>query len=409
MKVANIVGARPQFIKAAAVCAAARADGRVSDVLIHTGQHYDSELSDIFFTQLAIPRPDVELGIGSAPHGQQTGQMMMALEGTLSDLAPDIVLVYGDTNTTLAGAMTAVNLGIPLAHVEAGLRSFNREMPEEINRIITDRLSSVLFCPTQSSVDNLVREGVGSGLNLVGDVMVDVLRNTVTWARMSILGELGIRTGSYYLMTLHRAGNTDDVARLETILKAVSKLPHPVIFPVHPRTRNAIATMGISVDGSIRQIAPVGYLEILALQMHARAILTDSGGMQKEAYCLGVPCITLRDETEWTETVDAGWNVLAGADPDMIAASAERFPPEDRPALYGNGDAAQRIVDRLVMGEPWDKVPVWLTPRKTASAKPKPKAPAPRKPAKKPPIKKLKKKVASSRAKPRKKSKPRSR
>lgn len=364
MKIANIVGARPSFIKAAAVCAAARADGRLEDVLIHTGQHYDADMSDIFFTQLGIPRPDIELGVGSGGHGQQTGQMMMALEGTLSDLAPDVVLVYGDTNTTLAGALTASRLGIPIAHVEAGLRSFNLDMPEEINRIVTDRLSSLLFAPTDTAVENLKREGLTSGINRVGDVMIDVLRRSVTWARMSILGELGLRTGSYYLMTLHRAGNTDDVSRLETILRAVSKLPHPVVFPVHPRTRAALDAVGLQLEGNIRAVPPAGYLEILALQMHARAVLTDSGGMQKEAYWLGVPCVTMRDDTEWVETLDTGWNVLAGADPDLIAAAADRFPPEVRPPLYGDGNSAQAIVERLAAGPPWGKLPARNKPSK---------------------------------------------
>ncbi|GAC1505309.1 MAG: hypothetical protein NVS1B14_10860 [Vulcanimicrobiaceae bacterium] len=214
---------------------------------------------------------------------------------------------------------------------------------------------------------------------VVGDVMVDVLRGSVTWARMAILGELGLRTGGYYLMTLHRAGNTDDTERLETILRAVSKLPYPVVFPVHPRTRAALSAMGLQIEGSIRSIDPVGYLEILALQMHARAILTDSGGMQKEAYCLGVPCVTLRDETEWVETIDSGWNILAGADPDMIAASVDRFPPEERPALYGEGDTARKIVDRIAAGPPWERDLTPLPPPVRAPARPRA---TPAKPAK---------------------------
>lgn len=378
MKIVSIVGARPQFIKAAAVCAAARADGRLQDVLVHTGQHYDTDMSDIFFTQLGIPRPDVELGVGSGPHGQQTGQMMMALEGCLSDLRPDLVVVYGDTNTTLAGAMCASKLGIEVAHVEAGLRSFNRDMPEEINRVLTDRMSSLLLCPTKTAVENLEREAITAGVELVGDVMGDVLRKSVTWARMSILGELGVRTGSYYLMTLHRAGNTDDFERLDTILRAAAKLPHPVVFPVHPRTRESMADAGLEAEGNLRPIDPVGYMEILALQMHARAILTDSGGMQKEAYWLGVPCVTLREETEWVETVETGWNILAGADPEMVAAGVERFPPEDRPSLYGDGHTAERIVERFVAGPPWDRParrsrqqsPVVRTSRPKPAAKP---------------------------------------
>jgi len=375
VKIANIVGARPQFIKAAAVCAAARADGRIQDYLIHTGQHYDADMSDIFFTQLGLPRPDVELGIGSGPHGQQTGQMMMALEGTLSDLSPDVTLVYGDTNTTLAGALTAQRLGIPVAHVEAGLRSFNRTMPEEINRIVTDRVSAILFCPTKTSVANLEREGITKGVNLVGDVMIDVMRGSVTWARMGILGELGVRTGAYYLMTLHRAGNTDDPERLATILKAVAKLPYPVVFPAHPRTRAKMSAAGLEPEGNLRMIEPVGYMESLALQMHARAILTDSGGVQKEAYWLGVPCVTLREDTEWVETIEVGWNILAGADPELIVAGVERFPPEDRPPLYGDGSTARQIVERLAAGPPWDAP---MPKPESKASRPRPAKPTPK-------------------------------
>jgi UDP-GlcNAc3NAcA epimerase len=347
MKVANVVGARPQFIKAAAVCAAANEHGDIRNLLVHTGQHYDADMSDIFFSQLGIQQPDVELGIGSGPHGEQTAQMMTALEGTLRDLSPDVVLVYGDTNTTLAAAYAGWRLGIPVGHVESGLRSYNRRMPEEINRIVTDRVSTILFSPSQTGVDNLAREGIVDGVHLVGDVMGDLLFRSVTRARMGILGELGVRTGSFFLMTLHRPSNTDDPGNLERILRAVAQLPYPVIFPVHPRTRAAMEGFGLAAQGNLKPIAPVGYLEILALQMHARAILTDSGGMQKEAYFLGVPCVTLREETEWPETVTAGWNLLVGPDPEKLLAAIDREIPEAHPDLYGDGHTAQAIVEIL--------------------------------------------------------------
>jgi UDP-N-acetylglucosamine 2-epimerase len=355
LRIANIVGARPQFIKAAAVRAALRDQSGVTDILIHTGQHYDSDMSDVHFAQLGLEPPDVELGIGSGSHGEQTGQMMIALEGPLRDLGCDFGLVYGDTNTTLAGALVAAKLGMPIGHVEAGLRSYNRSMPEEINRISADRVSEVLFCPTQTAVDNLVREGITRGVVLTGDVMADLLVASRTRARFAVLGELGVRTGSFSLLTLHRAANTDDPMRLSAILRGVARLPHPVVFPVHPRTRAAIAAAGLEVEGNLAMISPVGYLESLALQMHSRTILTDSGGMQKEAYLLGVPCVTLREETEWPETVAAGWNTLVGASTEAIAAAADRLPPDERPPLYGDGRAAHAIAAALAAGPPWGR------------------------------------------------------
>ncbi len=347
VKIANVVGARPQFIKAAAVCRVLRAREGVTDLLVHTGQHYDFGMSDVFFEQLSLPQPDRYLGVGSGSHGAQTAAMLVALEEVVVAEKPDLVLVYGDTNTTLAAALAAAKLHVPVGHVEAGLRSFNREMPEEINRVVADHLSALLFCPTQVAVDNLRTEGIERGVHMVGDVMNDVLQLSLAHKRDAALGDAGVTPGDYYLMTLHRASNTDDPARLEAIVRAVGKLDHVVVFPVHPRTRKALESAGIKPDERVRVVDPAGYFDFLALQASAKAILTDSGGVQKEAYMLGVPCITLREETEWTETVDAGWNVLVGADAEKIIAAAERTPPVARPDLYGDGHAAECIADLM--------------------------------------------------------------
>jgi len=343
VKVLNVVGARPQFVKAAAVCRALRARPGVDDILVHTGQHYDADMSDVFFEQLAIPAPDRSLGVGSGTHAAQTAALLVALEETILSEAPTLVLIYGDTNTTLAGALAAAKLNVPVGHVEAGLRSFDRRMPEEVNRVVADHVSSLQFCPTVTAVKNLRAEGIETGVHMVGDVMDDVLRWALPYKRDAVLVECEVEQGDYYLMTVHRAANTDDPARLEAIVRAASKLPVPVVFPAHPRTRKAIAAAGISCEGNLRMIPPVGYLESLALQSSARAVLTDSGGVQKEAYMLGVPCVTLRAETEWPETVAAGWNVLADVDGDAIAAAALRPVPHERPPLFGDGHAAERI------------------------------------------------------------------
>ncbi len=324
MKVATIVGARPQFIKAAPVSRALRQQH--TEVLIHTGQHYDDAMSAVFFRELEIPAPDVNLGIGSGPHGQQTGAMLAGIEEVLLAEQPDWALVYGDTNSTLAGALAAAKLHIPLAHVEAGLRSFNRRMPEEINRVLTDHVSTLLFCPTQTAVNNLAAEGIAQGVHLVGDVMHEAL----LWAaerartRSTILVRLGLQEKVYLLATVHRAENTDDPARLRAILDAFAALDEPIVFPVHPRTQARIEALGLkSKFRNLKSIAPVGYLDMVQLEQSARMILTDSGGIQKEAYWLGVPCVTLRDETEWVETVEAGWNVLVGAEMEQIVMAVK--------------------------------------------------------------------------------------
>lgn len=353
MKILSIVGARPQFIKAAPVSLVLRQRHR--EVLVHTGQHYDNDMSAIFFEELGLPEPDVNLGIGSGSHGQQTGKMLAAIEEVLLAETPDWVLVYGDTNSTLAGALAAVKLHVPVAHVEAGLRSFNRAMPEEHNRVLTDHCADLLCCPTQTAVDLLAREGITRGVHLVGDVMVDALRSHAAIARnrSSILHSLGLAHRGYLLATVHRPYNTDVPENLRAILAAFADIyratGQPVVLPLHPRTRRIADEMDLHLPTGVRPIDPVGYIDMLALEQSAQLILTDSGGIQKEAYCLAVPCITLRPETEWIETVEAGWNVLTHADRVAIvhAAIDRTWPTGEPPPVFGDGHAAERIVTLL--------------------------------------------------------------
>ncbi len=349
MKVLSIVGARPQFIKAAPVSTALRATG-LHEVLVHTGQHYDREMSQLFFDEMGIPAPDHNLGIGSGSHGRQTGEMLMALERVMEDERPDWVLVFGDTNSTLAGALAAVKLGFKVAHVEAGLRSFNRTMPEEHNRVLTDHCSDLLFCPCQAAVDQLRREGVVDGVHMVGDVMYDaVLRfSALAEERSDVLDRLGLEPGTYVVATFHRPYNVDNPDRLRAILDGLAASQLPVVFSVHPRTRERIAALdgaGVWASGRVRLLEPMGYLDMLKLERHARVIATDSGGMQKEAMFLSVPCVTVRPETEWTETVASGWNVLAEAEPGIIAPLvAGASPPARSPGTwYGDGTAAAEV------------------------------------------------------------------
>jgi UDP-GlcNAc3NAcA epimerase len=346
MKVLSVVGARPQFIKASAVSRALRA--RHDEILVHTGQHYDDDMSALFFRELGVPEPDVHLGIGSGTHGEQTAGMIRGLERAILDRHPDIVLVYGDTNSTLAGALAAAKLTVPVAHVEAGLRSFNRSMPEEINRVVADHLATWLFCPSETARENLIREGITTGVSVVGDVMADVLADTAGRVPAGVLARYGVAPGHYLLATVHRSGNTDRPERLRRLFDALGRLAEPVVFPLHPRTKAACAAQGIATPANVRAIDPLGYLEMIAFERCARMILTDSGGVQKEAYWLGVPCVTLREETEWIETVDAGWNRLAGDDPDRIVDAVRTFaPPSNRPPLYGDGFASSRIAEIL--------------------------------------------------------------
>ncbi len=350
MKLVTIVGARPQFIKAGPFSRAVRA--RHTEILVHTGQHYDPQLSDVFFEELSLPRPDYHLGVGSGTHGRQTGQILERVEEVLRKERPDAVVIYGDTNSTLAGALAAAKLGIPVAHIEAGLRSFVRDMPEEINRIVADRISTWLFAPTQNAMENLQREGVevaeGSGIAyLTGDIMFDALRQNAELAqeRSRAVENMHLTPGGYVLATIHRAANTDDVAKLGEIFDALALLREPVIVPLHPRTKAALLGTDIEVESPVRIVDPVGYLDMLQLQRNARMVLTDSGGVQKEAYLLGVPCVTMRDETEWVETLVDQWNVLAGADCERILRAARRpHPTGTPPAVFGDGHAAEKMV-----------------------------------------------------------------
>jgi UDP-N-acetylglucosamine 2-epimerase (non-hydrolysing)/UDP-GlcNAc3NAcA epimerase len=352
MRVATIIGNRPQFVKAGAV--SRRLRERHEEAIVHTGQHYDDEMSRVFFEELAIPSPDRELGVGSAPPAEQTGRMLAALGPVLDELAPELVVVYGDTNSTLAGALAGAQARIPVAHVEAGMRSFDRAMPEELNRVLTDHASDLLLCSTETAVRNLAAEGVADGVHLVGDVMADVALTMAPVARerSSALADHGVEPGGYVLVTAHRAGNVDDPARLARLVDLLLALPLPAVFPVHPRTRARLEASGLlaRLEGSdgVRLAPPVGYLDLLALAMSARAVLTDSGGLQKEALLLGVQCVTLRDTTEWVETLDGGWNTLVDLDADAaLAALGRGRPAGDPPDLYGGGHAAERIRDLL--------------------------------------------------------------
>jgi UDP-GlcNAc3NAcA epimerase len=352
VKVLSIVGARPQFIKAAPVSRALRPVAR--EVLVHTGQHYDHQMSAIFFDDLRMSEPTYNLGVGSGSHGWQTGQMLIRIEEVLLEERPDWVLVYGDTNSTLAGALAAVKLHMPLAHVEAGLRSFNRRMPEEHNRVLTDHAADLLFCPTQTAVDNLAHEGICQKVYLVGDVMVDALMQDSTLAEQQsdLLACLDLQPGNYALATVHRPSNTDDPSRLQAILAALTELELPVAFPVHPRTRRRMAEFGLNIlesrIQSLKLLEPLGYLDMLLLEKHARLILTDSGGVQKEAFFFAVPCLTLREDTEWIETVEAGWNCLVGANRTAIVQAARDFHPVGSPPpVFGDGHAAERIASLL--------------------------------------------------------------
>lgn len=349
MKIVSIVGARPQFIKAAAFSRELRRQHQ--EVLVHTGQHYDYEMSGIFFDGLEMPLPDVNLGVGSGSHGAQTGAMLARIEEVLVAEQPEWMVVYGDTNSTLAGALAASKLHVPVAHIEAGLRSFNRRMPEEINRIVADHLSNLLFCPSDTAVKHLATEGIADHVHLVGDIMLDVLN----WARerlvaqpSDILKKHGLEERRYVLVTVHRSENTDDPKQLASILTALSDLDEQVVFPVHPRARKAMTTADCRLSPRVQLIDPVGYLDMVNLTRGARMVLTDSGGLQKEAYWLGVPCVTLRDETEWVETVEVGWNTLTGSDRDAIVEAARTFaPPAVHPSLYGDGTAAAQCVSIL--------------------------------------------------------------
>lgn len=350
VRIATVVGARPQFIKAAPL--SRELQGGAEEYIIHTGQHYDHGMDGVFFSELGIPRPYVNLSIGSGSHGEQTARMLEGIEKVVCDLRPDVILVYGDTNSTLAGALVGAKLTIPVAHVEAGLRSLDRTMPEEVNRVVTDHVSSLLFCPTGTAKHNLSKEGIEDGVHVTGDIMVDALEMFLPIAKdkSAILSSLDVTSKGYMLATVHRAGNTDSISNLKEIFEALASFDN-VVLPCHPRTERILKEhdMWEGVSSSITLIPPVGYLDMLVLEENARLILTDSGGMQKEAYILGVPCITLRDTTEWTETIDDGWNVLVGTDTEAIRNAVHTFAPtHKRSNVFGEGNASKKIRDIIL-------------------------------------------------------------
>jgi UDP-GlcNAc3NAcA epimerase len=351
MKIVTVLGARPQFIKAAPVQAALRELGH-RELWVHTGQHYDANMSDIFFAEMGIAPPAVNLEVGSGTHGTQTATMLQKIEQILIEERPNLTLVYGDTNSTLAGALASCKLQIPVAHVEAGLRSFNRSMPEEHNRVLTDHCSELLFCPTATAVANLRCEGITQGVHQVGDTMLDAVKthSAVARQRSRILETLGLAERSFCLATIHRPYNTDDPEQLRNVLVALGRVRKPIVLPIHPRTRSRVERFALGIPPSLRLIEPVGYLDMLRLEMAANVILTDSGGVQKEAYFVGTPCVTLRPETEWLETVSAGWNRLASPNGCEVADAVEYFESHTPPAptpCFGDGAAAGRIARLL--------------------------------------------------------------
>jgi UDP-N-acetylglucosamine 2-epimerase len=346
MRILSVVGARPEFIQAMPVSQAIRAHHQ--EIFVHTGQHYDYRMSQSFFDELDIPVPDYNLGAGSASQAQQTSEIMISLERVMLQEKPDFVLMRGDTNSSLAAALVASKLHVPFAHIEAGERSFNRNMPEEINRLVADRLADLHFCVSRLAEKNLADEGAKESVHWVGDVMLDALLYTLPLARekSTILEQLKLELQNYSIVTIHRAANTDDPKRLEQIVSALNQVSETVILPAHPRTKKALSNTNVGIEENVHIIEPVGYLDMLVLEENARLIATDSGGVQREAYYLKVPCLTLRDETEWVATAESGWNKLIGADQKLILENWFDFvPPSDHPPIYGDGTAAQRIVE----------------------------------------------------------------
>ena len=355
MKVITILGARPQFVKAAMVSNIIRHYGELNEVIIHTGQHFDDQMSGIFFTDMNIPRSKYNLGIHSLSHAAMTGRQLERIEEILLEEKPDYVLVYGDTNSTLAGALAGAKLNIPVVHIEAGLRSFNKKMPEEINRVLTDHLSELLFVPTTSAVNNLESEGIQQDrIHLVGDVMYDAVLHFSHLAENSstILSDLGLIDKEYILATVHRQGNTDSLKKLQNIFSSFSECSLPVVIPLHPRTKKKIEELDIHINGSVQIVEPVGYLDMLILEKNANKIATDSGGVQKEAYFFHVPCITLRDETEWIELVEIGANQIVGTDRGKITKALNGDVPAFSSSLdFGEGKTANKIVEIMYKNE----------------------------------------------------------
>lgn len=348
MKIITVIGARPQFIKAAAVSRKLRE--KHNELILHTGQHYDENMSKIFFDELEIPRPDYNLNIGSGNHGYQTGMMLSKIEEIILKEKPDMLLVYGDTNSTLAGALAASKLLIPVAHVEAGLRSFNMAMPEEQNRILTDHISKYLFAPTETAVKHLKHEGIEKGVYNSGDVMYDAVLHfgEIAKKKSRIMEELNLTSGEFILATIHRAENTNDINKLKGIVEALNQSHTKIILPLHPRTKKFIGDYGLKFNDNILVTEPIGYLDMLTLEKNSKKIVTDSGGVQKEAFFFGKPCITMREETEWVETVENGWNMIVGSNVSKIVEGINVFNPErPRENFFGDGDAAGRIIEIL--------------------------------------------------------------
>ncbi|HNQ94345.1 MAG TPA: UDP-N-acetylglucosamine 2-epimerase (non-hydrolyzing) [Anaerolineales bacterium] len=348
MKIISVVGARPEFIQATPVSRALRKHHR--EILVHTGQHYDYKMSQTFFDELGIPAPDYNLEVGSGSHAGQTAEILVRFEEIVLKEQPEVIIVRGDTNSTLAGALVASKLHIPTVHIEAGERSFDRRMPEEINRLVADQLSSAYFCVSQTAVRQLANEGITKNVYWVGDVMLDanLANRPLARKKSTVLSDLGLAPASYSLVTVHRAANTDDPARLTNIVHALSQVGETVIFPVHPRTRGALEKLDAQFGDNVRLIEPVGYYDMMVLEENARLIATDSGGVQREAYFMQKPCLTLRDETEWTETVTAGWNKLVGVDVDTIVHEWNSFtPPSVQPPIFGDGTAGEKIAETL--------------------------------------------------------------
>ena len=348
MKILSIVGARPEFIQAAPVSRALRKEHK--EILVHTGQHYDQQMSAAFFQELTLPTPKYNLAVGSGSQNQQTARVMVRLEEVLEEEQPDLVLVRGDTNSTLGSAIAASKLGFPLAHIEAGERSYNSDMPEEVNRLVVDQLSDIHFCASHNAVNQLAGEGIVSSSHWVGDVMYDsmIYYHPVAQRRSHILSRLELTPGRFCLVTIHRVSNTADFRRLERIISALNQLNEIIVLPLHPRTRKALGSMSAQFGDHVRVIDPVGYLDMIMLEDGARLIATDSGGVQREAYFLGRPCLTLRDETEWVETVETGWNQLVGTETERLLNAWEHFePPAQHPPIFGDGKASERIVEIL--------------------------------------------------------------
>jgi UDP-GlcNAc3NAcA epimerase len=351
VKILTVVGNRPQFIKAAAV--SGRLRGEHEEVLVHTGQHHDEALSEVFFTELGLPRPEHELGIAGGSNTAQTARMLGALEPLIAEVSPEAVLVYGDTNSTLAGALAGAQRGVPVVHVEAGMRSFDHTMPEELNRVLCDHMSDLLLCSSDTAAENLRKEAARGRIEVVGDVMIDIAFKweSMASANSDLLAPRGLQPGAYLLLTAHRAGNVDDPQRLRALVGIVAAIPKPVLFAVHPRTRKRLREEHLWEElealAGVTLTEPLGYVEFGALLRGARAIITDSGGVQKEAYLAGVPCITLRSTTEWVETVQSGWNALVDLKADRVLMALERAIPRNHPPLYGDGRAAERCVEAI--------------------------------------------------------------